>query len=461
MVATAANGRHAAQDKPVPGTRPEDIELEKALLAVCLAEPKLLADVEPILSGPTDFFLEAHAWIYTAMLAVQARGGKVAPVSVAGELRNGGRLSEIGGVQALTDLFNVGYLRSTRDADEYARAIAESAIKRKLLRVGGLISGLGYEHGPAAPLLEQAEQLLFSIRATGGLELETLQQGLGALLDEIEAMADNPEDVITGVPTGFRELDRLTGGYQKGDFITLGGVSKSGKTSLGLDTVYSAASKHDSWPGCKVLVFSAEMTLLQIRMRALSRFSGIDLRRLRIGQIDNHEWGSLSEAHGILGTMQPIFIDTSRGASITEVRARARRWKQRHPEIGLVVADYLQLFKGSTTRKAGTQTEETDSISEGFKWMAGELNVPVIALVQFNNEIFKRDKKTYLPSDFRNSGRIYQDSDLVLAVHRPQAFNPEADPAQAEIIIFGSRQGPRGDVPVRWVAETTHFEDIS
>lgn len=459
MIAAPTNGRHAT-DKPVPGTRPEDIDAERALLAVCLAEPSRLFAAEPLLSGPEDFFIEAHGWIYEAMRKVQARGGTVAPRSVAAELRDSGRLDGIGGLAALNGLFGAGWVR-TRDADEYARTVAENATKRKLITIGARIAGLGYESAGAGALLEQAEQLLFGLRAPGGLEAETLQQGMGALLDEIEAMSNNPEDVISGVPTGFRELDLLTGGYQKGDFITLGGVSKSGKTSLALDTVYSAATSRKNWPGCKVLVFSAEMTMRQIRFRALSRYSGIDLRRLRIGRLGDGEWGQLTEAHGILGNMAPVFIDTGRGLTISEVRARARRWKQRHPEIGLVIADYLQLFKGSTTRRAGTQTEETDSISEGFKWMAGELDLPVIALVQFNNEIFKRDKKVYLPSDFRNSGRIYQDSDLVLAVHRPEAFDAEADPAEAEIIIFGSRQGPRGNVPVRWIAETTHFEEMN
>jgi replicative DNA helicase len=316
---------------------------------------------------------------------------------------------------------------------------------------------MGYQDADEAPgLVKEAQALLLglSTRTVGG-GLTSLQ---GRLLDRLAELRDlrdqlrRDERTVPGVSTGFRDLDRVTGGYQDGDLIIFAALTGAGKTSLGADALYAA-----SFNGVKSLIFSAEMTRRQLEDRALATHARLDLRRLRGAQFDDGEESRLFDAIGRLGSGADILIDDTRDLPVWELCNRAR-YEAHKERIGLVVVDYLQLLEGER-RRGDLRSAEVGSISRALKGLAGELGAPVIALSQLNRQVYNREDKTPLLSDLYESGRIAQDADMVIFIHQPSFFDEDADPNVAQLYVEKNRHGPTCMIPVRWTPEYTTFED--
>jgi replicative DNA helicase len=430
---------------------PYDLAAERDLLAACLSEPVQLLEVLPIVK-PQDFYQDTNRWIYEAMIALHEKRAQIDVVPLLSEIRRRGKLDQAQAQELVRGLY-AGTLGVILNVLTNARAVADASVKRQLIKVGGRIAGMGYQDDlDSGALVEQAQELLGRL-ALGGTETTvTLQSQLWERLEHIAALKSN-KNALAGVPTGFLLLDRLTGGYQAGDLIVVGALTSGGKTSFALDAAYAAA-----FGATQVLIYSAEMTVGQLTDRALSTQSGVDLWRVRSGEVEDSELTALSNAAGeIHSRMAAVHIDPTRDLPIGELCNRARALAHQH-KIGLVVVDYLQLLQG-TRERGDTRATEVGSISRGLKKLAGDVGAPVMVLSQLNRQIYARPDKRPNASDLYESGKIAQDADLVMFIHREAMFDKAAPEDEALLIVDKNRHGPTGDVPLVWRAATTTFEE--
>ncbi|MGI8589245.1 MAG: replicative DNA helicase [Chloroflexia bacterium] len=440
------NDAGTAIGRPVP----YDLPAEEAVLGSLLLDRDAVIKVATFLA-PADFYREANGWIYECILDLYHRREPPDLVTLSSELDRRGRLDPVGGLAYLAGLMH--QVPTAVHVEYYSRIVERNAVLRRLISVGGQIAGLGYEEGPELEIvLDRAEELLFAVTQRTGLQdFVSIKKVLEEYFDRLDVVQHQKGSII-GVPTGFHDLDELTGGLQKSDLIIVAARPSVGKSSFGLTIAYNAAVLHNKTVG----VFSLEMSAEQLVQRLLSIASGVETQRLRLGYLNDTEWQKLSDAFGTLAGV-PLYFDDSAGLTITEVRNRARRL-QAEAGCDLLVVDYLQLM---SSRRSDNRVQEVSEISRGLKNLARELNIPIIAMSQLSRAVENRTSHVPMLSDLRESGSIEQDSDIVMFIYREELYNPDTERKHiAEIHVAKHRNGPVGVVPLYFQNATTHFRDL-
>ncbi|MEI6044819.1 MAG: replicative DNA helicase [Chloroflexota bacterium] len=445
-VATGTGG-----EKPIP----YNAEAEEAVVGSLLIDRDTIIKIAPILR-PTDFFSEERAAVYEAILDLYEQRTPGDLITLRDELKRRGKLGEGEGQVKSTSLFSLMHSTpSPVHVEHYAKIVLRYAIMRRLIGAGAQVTALGFdEQLETQEMIDQAQQLIYSV-VQEGVKREAVK--IGAILEEyfdrLTFLQDHKGDII-GVPSGYDDMDKITGGFQQSDLVILAARPATGKTSLALGIAYNIVMNQQR--PRPVGIFSLEMSREQLIQRMLSMETGVDSQRLRTGYIDGAEWDRVSRAFGKLSTA-PLYIDDSAGVSIMEMRSRARRL---HAEYGieLLIIDYLQLMVGS---RNDNRVQEVSEISRNLKGLARELNIPVICLSQLSRAVESRTSHVPQLSDLRESGSIEQDADVVMFIYREEMYNPETEKKNlAEIHIAKHRNGPTGMVPLFFQSKTTRFSNL-
>jgi len=432
---------------------PHNLEAEQAVLGSILINNDAINQIIDIIA-PEDFYKEGHTFIYEAMIELYNQDEPIDIITISQYLASKDKLDNIGGPEYLTTL--VESVSTSAGITHHAYIIKDLSIRRKLINRCSIISEACFQDWKKTDeLLEFAEQSIFDIadeKARGSLE--SLNEVVSRSFKRLESTAAI-EGFVTGIPTGFREFDRLTAGLQPGDLIIIAGRPSMGKTALALNIGYNAANI----TGKAVAFFSLEMSKLQLGIRLLGFDAGIDASRLRTGFLKDKEWELLTESASRLSEM-PIYIDDTSSISVLEMKAKCRRLKKNH-ELGLVIVDYLQLVQGHKSYES-RQLEISD-ISRMLKALAKDLNVPVIALSQLNRRVEERQNKRPQLADLRESGAIEQDADVIAFIYRDEIYNPHMQDNKnvAEIIVAKQRNGPTGSFKLAFQKEITRFRDYT
>jgi replicative DNA helicase len=448
------------QDRQVAQLRipPHSIEAESSVLGGLLLDNAAWDRVGDLLKDQ-DFYRFEHRMIFAA-IGVLINGSKPADViTVFEQLQSQGKAEEVGGLGYLNSLAQ--YVPSAGNIRRYAEIVRERSILRKLVTASDEISTNAFnpKGRPVAAILDESEQKIFNIGEEGARTKQGFQSMdtlVVDLLDRVQEMADNPNDV-TGVPTGFYDLDRMTAGFQAGDLIVLAARPSMGKTALAINIAEHVALNE----GLPVAVFSMEMGAAQLAVRIVGSIGRIDQSHLRTGKLTDEEWPRLTEAIEKLRTIS-LHIDESAGLTSSELRANARRLSRQCGKLGLIVVDYLQLMSGSSSDGENRATE-LGEISRGLKMLARELQCPVIALSQLNRSVEQRPDKRPMMSDLRESGAIEQDADIIMFIYRDEYYTKDAckEPGVAEVIIAKQRNGPTGVVKLAFMNKITKFESLA
>lgn len=437
---------------------PHSIEAESSVLGGLLLDNAAWDRVSDLLTV-SDFYRYEHRMIFGAMSALINVAKPADVITVFEQLQGQGKAEEIGGLAYLNSLAQ--YVPSAGNIRRYAEIVRDRAILRKLVNATDEISTNAFnpKGRPVAAILDDAEQRIFNIGEEGARTkqgFQAMDKLVVALLDRVQEMADNPNDV-TGVPTGFYDLDRLTAGFQAGDLIVLAGRPSMGKTALAINIAEHVALNE----GLPVAVFSMEMGAAQLAVRIVGSIGRIDQSHLRTGKLSDEEWPRLTEAVEKLRIIS-LHIDETAGLTSAELRANARRLSRQCGKLGLIVVDYLQLMSGSSSNDENRATE-LGEISRGLKTLAKELQCPVIALSQLNRSVETRPDKRPMMSDLRESGAIEQDADIIMFIYRDEYYTKDAckEPGVAEIIIAKQRNGPTGMVKLAFLKPITKFESLA
>ena len=450
----------SSSDKQVAQLRipPHSQEAESSVLGGLLLDNNSWDKVADLLVE-ADFYRYEHRLVFASITSLVNANRPADVITVFEQMQSQGKAEEIGGLAYLNSLAQ--YVPSSANIRRYAEIVRERSILRKLVSVSDEIatSALNTNGRPVTNILDEAEQKIFSI----GEEGSRMRQGFQSmdklvvqLLDRVEEMSKNPND-ITGVPTGFFDLDRMTSGMQAGDLLVLAARPSMGKTALAINIAEHVAL-HEDLP---VAVFSMEMGASQLAIRIVGSIGRIDQGRLRTGKLIDDEWPRLSDAIERLKTVS-LSIDETPGLTTSELRASARRLARSCGKLGLVVVDYLQLMSGSGGGDGENRATELGEISRGLKMLAKELQCPVIALSQLNRGVEQRTDKRPMMSDLRESGAIEQDADVIMFIYRDDYYNKDSkEPGVAEIIIAKQRNGPTGTVKLTFLKPITKFESYA
>ncbi|MDO7868183.1 replicative DNA helicase [Nocardioides jiangxiensis] len=441
-----------ASRRPGDRTPPQDNAAEQSVLGSMLLSKDAVAEVGEILRG-VDFYRPAHEVIYDAIIDLSlSRGEPADPITVANELGRRGELERVGGAPYLHTL--AANVPIAANAMYYAEIVKEKAILRRMVTAGTKIVQLGYAgEGEIAGLVDQAQAEVYGLadgsRKEDYVPLSDVMEGV---LDEIEAIG-NREAGVYGVPTGFAEFDELTNGLHAGQMIIIAARPAMGKSTLALD-LCRAASIHNNLTSC---FFSLEMNRSEITMRLLSAEAKVPLNHIRTGQMTDDDWAKIARKMGEVSSA-PFFIDDSPNMTMMEIRAKARRLKQKH-DLKLIVIDYMQLM--SSGKKVESRQLEVSEFSRNIKLLAKELEVPIIALSQLNRGPEQRADKRPMVSDLRESGSLEQDADMVVLLHRDDVYERESTrPGEADIIIAKHRNGPTRDIVVAFQGHYSRFVDM-
>lgn len=452
--ASAAENTLAALKLP-----PHSLEAEQAVLGGLLLENSAWDRIADLV-GVADFYRQDHRQILKAITRLIGDNKPADVVTTAEMLQSLGELESAGGLPYLVSLAN--NTPSAANIRRYAEIVRERAVLRKLVETATAIADSAYAPAgrSASQLLDEAEARIFEIAESGSRNNQGFQEIQPLLRQAVERIdelyhRDNPSEV-TGIPTGYTDLDRMTSGLQPGDLIIVAGRPSMGKTAFSLNIAEHVALD----AGLPVAVFSMEMGAQQLVMRMIGSVGRLDQHKLRIGQLKDDDWQRLTYALGKLNDA-PFYIDETPALNALEVRARARRlMRQCGGKMGLIVIDYLQLM--SSTSQGENRATEISEISRSLKALAKELNCPVIALSQLNRSLEQRPNKRPVMSDLRESGAIEQDADVILFIYRDEVYNPDSqDKGKAEIIIGKQRNGPIGMVPLAFLGEHTRFENLA
>jgi replicative DNA helicase len=438
---------------------PNSFEAESSVLGGLLLDNTAWDRIADALSE-ADFYRYEHRLVFKA-IADLVNGSKPADViTVYEHLQNLGKADETGGLSYLNKLAQ--YVPSAGNIRRYAEIVRERAILRKLISASDEIATAAFNpQGKAVDkILDEAEQKIFHIGEEGSrnkqgfLNMGTL---VVELLDRVQEMADNPSD-ITGIPTGFYDLDRMTSGLQAGDLIIVAARPSMGKTSLAINIAEHVALNEE----LPVAVFSMEMGASQLAVRIVGSIGRIDQTHLRTGKLTDEEWPRLTEAIEKLRNVS-LHIDETPGLTVSELRANARRLaRQCGGKLGLIVVDYLQLMSVSTSMNDENRATAVGEISRGLKMLAKELGCPVMALSQLSRGVESRTDKRPLMSDLRESGAIEQDADVIMFIYRDDYYNKDSkEPGVAEVIISKQRNGPTGTAKLAFLKPLTKFESLA
>jgi len=430
---------------------PHNLEAEQAVLGAMMLEPEAGSSVFEILQ-PEDFYRDTHRLIFSAIGELFEKGDPIDLVSVAEILRQQGRLEQVGGIATISEIARS--VPSAANVEYYAKLVTEKALLRQLIRATSSILERGYEPGEEARgLLEEAEKLILDLsrrRVKDGFSF--IRDILLQTFEKIEYLHANKGN-LTGVPTFFTELDRMTSGWQPSDLVIIAARPSMGKTAMVLNMAQNAAVRAK----VPVAIFSLEMSKEQLVQRMLCGEAMVDQQRVRTGDLLDADWPKLTRAVGPLSDA-PIFIDDTVGISLAELRSKARRLKLEH-NLGMVIIDYLQLL--SVGKKTESRQQEVAQISRTLKGLARELKVPVIALSQLNRGVEQRQDKRPIMSDLLESGAIEADADVISFIYRDEYYNHDSEKKGiAELIIAKHRNGPVGTVELGFLKEFTKFVNL-
>jgi replicative DNA helicase len=436
---------------PVP---PQNLEAEESVLGAMLLSPGAIGAVSEVLDA-SDFYRESHAKVYRAALALYAKGEPVDAITLVDELEERGELEEVGGRVRIHEL--AALVPATSNAAHYARIVREMATLRGLIRVGSEIQRLGFERpGETAALVDRAEQSVFELsQARVTTEFTHIESLLKESFERITQLYEAGVD-ITGVPSGFRDLDRLTSGFQPGNLIIIAARPSMGKSALGLCMAANLAVRAE----IPCALFTLEMSKQEVTQRLMCSEAKVDSQRLRTGKLAPEDWSRLTAACDKLAKA-PIYVDDTGSISMMEIRSKARRLKTKEPRLGLVIVDYLQLMTSGGTVE--NRVQEVSQISRSLKVLARDLDVPILAMSQLSRAVEQRHDKRPILSDLRESGSIEQDADVVMFVYRDEYYNPEETDQQglAEIILAKHRNGPTGSEKLSFLKRYAKFADLA
>ncbi|MED1600519.1 replicative DNA helicase [Alkalihalophilus marmarensis] len=433
-------------------TPPQNIEAEQAVLgAIFLADVALVTASERLL--PEDFYRAAHQRVYQAMLELAEKGEPVDLVTVTSELQDRKWLDDIGGVAYLSDLANA--VPTAANVEYYSKIVEEKSVLRRLIKVATNIAADGYtSEDEVDAILDDAEKTILDVAQRKNTSaFISIKDVLVETYDQIELLQNQKGD-ITGIPTGFVELDNMTAGFQRNDLIIVAARPSVGKTAFALNIAQNVATKTDE----NVAIFSLEMGASQLVQRMLCAEGNIDAQRMRTGALTAEDWQKLTMAMGSLAKAG-IYIDDTPGVKVNDIRAKCRRLKQEQG-LGMIMIDYLQLIQGNG-RSGENRQQEVSEISRTLKAIARELEVPVIALSQLSRGVESRQDKRPMMSDIRESGSIEQDADIVAFLYRDDYYDKESENQNIiEIIIAKQRNGPVGTVELAFVKEYNKFVNL-
>ncbi|MEK5234066.1 replicative DNA helicase [Lysinibacillus sp. FSL K6-0232] len=431
---------------------PHNREAEQSVIGAIFLEPQALITASEILLAD-DFYINAHKMIFETMLRLSDQGKAIDVVTVTEELSAKKELEDVGGLSYLLELANA--VPTAANVAHYAKIVEEKALLRRLIRVATKIVEDGYtREDEVEALLGEAEKKMMEVanRKNAG-DFKHVKDVLVETFDNIEQLQSQKGEV-TGIPTGFRDLDNITAGFQRNDLIIVAARPSVGKTAFALNVAQSVAVQARE----NVAIFSLEMGAEQLVMRMLCAEGNIDAQVLRTGALTTEDWGKLTMAMGSLSN-SGIFIDDTPGVRINEIRAKCRRLAQEHG-LGMILIDYLQLIQGSG-KPGENRQQEVSEISRSLKGLARELKVPVIALSQLSRGVEQRQDKRPMMSDLRESGSIEQDADIVAFLYRDDYYDKESENKNMiEIIIAKQRNGPTGTVTLAFKKEFNKFINV-
>ena len=440
---------------------PQNIEAEKSVLGAMLLDKEAIAKASELLTAD-DFYREAHRVIYAGMLELYGRGEAVDFVTLTEILKRDNKLADVGGSAYITALADM--VPTAANVKYHAEIVADKSTLRQMVRVATEIAANGYEaNDDVGLLLDDAESKILAIsNKNKRSDFTPINSIVDAAIETIDKLANNPTG-LTGLPTGFLDLDKLTSGLHPSDFIILAARPSMGKTALALNIAANIALKAHKKLKCEpksVAIFSLEMSKEQLVNRMLCAEAQIDSQRLRVGELGSDDWDKLWQACDALSKAK-IYIDDTPGVTAMDMRARARRLKAEHG-LDLIVVDYLQLMQGSGKRNSfGDRQQEVSEISRSLKALARELDVPVIALSQLSRGVESRTIKRPMLSDLRESGSLEQDADIVAFLYREDYYDPSTENKQTELIIAKHRNGAVDTVNLFFQKQYTKFRDMA
>lgn len=450
-------------DNVVSQQIPHDSEAEKAVLGAVFLDPAVISDLSDTL-GPDDFYERANRIVFNAMLNLDERNEKVDVITIQDELNKNNQLEDIGGLAYVSELAVT--TPTSAHVSYYAQIIKRKSLLRHLIATSqGIIQTAMQENDDVTDILDQAESAIMSVsqeNTTGGFR--EIKNVLADAVQQIET-ASNNDSMVTGLPTGFSELDRMTTGFHDDELIILAARPGVGKTAFALNIAENVGRNTAK----SVAMFSLEMGADQLAQRMIASVGLIDSQHLRTGRLEEEEWGKLVSATGILGDTE-IYIDDTPGIKMSDIRAKSRRLAKEKGNLGLIVIDYLQLIEGP---KSESRQQEVSAISRQLKKLAKELHVPVIALSQLSRSVEQRQDKRPVLSDIRESGSIEQDADIVAFLYRDDYYRderedgddegevtPEDDNGEVEVIIEKNRSGSRGTIKLMFSKPYNRFSNL-
>jgi replicative DNA helicase len=449
--ANYGGGSRSAYDR----TPPQDLAAEQGVLGGMLLSKDAIADVIDVVKG-RDFYKPAHELVFDSILDLYGRGEPADAVTVSAELTKRGDLARVGGAPYLHTLMSS--VPTAANASYYAVIVRERAILRRLVEAGTRITQMGYATDGADldEIVNRAQAEIYGVtEQRAGEDYAPLADVMEGALDEIESIS-NRSGQMTGVPTGITDLDALTNGLHPGQMVIIAARPAIGKSTLGLDLARSCSIRN----GLTSVIFSLEMGRNEITMRLLSAEARVALHHMRSGTMTDEDWARLARRMGEVSAA-PLFIDDSPNMSMMEIRAKCRRLKQRH-DLRLVIVDYLQLMSGGTSRRPESRQQEVSEMSRALKLLAKELEIPVIAIAQLNRGPEQRTDKRPMMSDLRESGSLEQDADVVILLHREDAYERESPRAgEADLIVAKHRNGPTATITVAFQGHYSRFVDMA
>ncbi|HWR38192.1 MAG TPA: replicative DNA helicase [Patescibacteria group bacterium] len=434
---------------------PQNVEAEQSVLGAMMIEREAISKAAEILR-PGDFYREAHRLVFAAMMELFNKNDAVDMVTVTEVLRRDDKLEAAGGIAYVTALANS--VPTAANVGYHARIIEEKALLRQLINTATNIAGMGYEAADeVATILDSAEKMMLEVsNRRGGQDFAAVKTIIFDVFDKVSELYAS-KGGITGLPTGFKDLDRLTSGLQPSDLILIAARPSMGKTAFVLNIAQHVAVRDKK----TVAFFSLEMSKEQLVQRMLCAEAPIDAQRLRIGELDDNDWKKLVTAADRLAGA-PIFIDDTAGITVMEMRSKARRLKVEH-DLQLIIIDYLQLMQGGTgSNRSENRQQEISEISRSLKALARELKVPVVALSQLSRGVESRQIKKPMLSDLRESGSLEQDADIVAFLYREDYYDPDTDKKNVtDIIIAKHRNGPVDSIELFFHKQFTKFSDLT
>lgn len=432
---------------------PQNIEAEESVLGALMLDKDAIIQVADLVSS-VDFYKQNHAIIYDTMIELYERREPIDVLSMTNRLQDKKQLDAIGGTSYLAHL--ASSVPSATHVEHYARIVASKSTLRKLISAGSKITELGFrEEENVNDVLNESEKMIFAVSQSHLKQnFISVKNVLTETFERIAELHDN-EGSLRGIPTGFIQLDNLLAGLQRSDLVVLAARPSMGKTTFALDIARSVATSAKK----KVGIFSLEMSKEQLVDKLLASTAGVDLWRLRTGRLSDIDFDKINNAIGVLSEA-PIFIDDAAGATIHEIRTKARRLQTEHG-LDLIVLDYLQLMQGSKMSSSDNRVQEVSEISRALKGIARELNIPVIALSQLSRAVEQRQPQIPQLSDLRESGSIEQDADIVMFIYREGVYDPESPRKNiADILVKKHRNGPTGKVELYFDENQVSFKNL-